>query len=504
MTKGKNRKGMKLLSLLLVMVIMIGAYFWLVNRNKEEDAKQAKEETTSTISLDTIDLDQLQSFHFVNEAADMTLIKDQDVWKSETELERPINQSYVENMLSVIDEVVALRIINENPEDLGENGLLEPSVFVEAIQSDGKTLTLRVGDIAPGGEGYYASINDQSTVYLVVENYSTSIAYSDADMTSVEEAPSITAENIYHIEVLNREGLNLELLYDTENSVDNSGSNLNPWVILKPYEEAYAADSTKVSELLPNYITFDFSTCVDYNCEDLSIYGLEEPMSSIYVEYYEETTETTKEPVVDETTGETVETKTQDEKNIKIYVGTMDDAGLYYVRKEGSHAVYTMNASAIDTMITVDAFDAINPYINLVNIDLVDKIGITIEGTPYTMELKRNVVTNEDGEEETQVTYYYNGATVEETVFKDVYQAMITASFDAELIKKPESNPEPYMTMSYHLLDKDTTITTSYLPYDESFYLVDTGVTRFLADKRKIQDIATKIITFEKEETVTE
>jgi hypothetical protein len=80
---------------------------------------------------------------------------------------------------------------------------------------------------------------------------------------------------------------------------------------------------------------------------------------------------------------------------------------------------------------------------------------------------------------------------------------MIGAGYDAEIKKEVSvENVEPFLVITYHLNDKDkTSVTTSYLPYDEIFYIVDTGeVIRFFADKREIDDIAKAVIEFKGKE----
>ncbi|MHB8130737.1 MAG: hypothetical protein ACYDEX_17230, partial [Mobilitalea sp.] len=188
-----------------------------------------------------------------------------------------------------------------------------------------------------------------------------------------------------------------------------------------------------------------------------------------------------------------------DEKEYKVYIGNQDLSGNYYVMREGSNAVYTMAAETVDTMLQVDAFSVVNPYVSIPSIDTVDQIVIEIEDTNYTMEIKRKTVKNDAGEEEVQATYYYNGKEVEEEVFKDVYQIIITAKYDAEIKKDIVTDGvKPYMTISFHLIgDNGSVITSSYLPHDDSFYAIETNNgARFFADRRKIEKIAAAVIDF--------
>jgi hypothetical protein len=497
MTKRKKRNAVTLVSLLLALAALIAVY--ILYGNKKATMEDADNDT-QTISLATMDTKLINSLHYAGKDADITLELKDGTWISSTEPDRPINQNYVKNMINLTDNVTAIKVVNENPEDLDEYGLVKP-VVLEATQTDGKTFKLFIGDEVSTGDGYYAMVNNDNKVYLVATNYGDGLAYSDSDMSAVEAAPEITAENIQHITIDNREGSDFELLYDPSNKLDYTNSGFNPWVIKQPYEEGYSADSSAVSQILSNYNTYKFVSNVDYKGEDLSKYGLDNPMSTLHVEYVETSTQTLDKAEKDPNTGEEIKEKTiSTPKDYKLYIGNKDANGNYYVKKEGSQSIYTMKEASVDKMLHVNAFDLLNKFVCIPNIVSVDKIDITINGQNYTMEIKRSTVKNGDTEE-TKATYYYNGKEVEEAVFKDVYQAMISAKIDVENKAgvKTEGNA-PFMTISYHISGSNATIATaSYYPNNDSFYSIDTGHgVRFLADKRRIDDIAKAIMEFKK------
>lgn len=511
MSKRKKKNLITMICLLLSLVLLIVFYVWYRNQNAtgnktKEDTEQSNTENTEDSQiLASMDPSLINTFHFTNKDADMRLVLKNDIWVTEEDEERPIHQVYVKNMVNLLDEVKAIRVINENPEDIAEYGLKEPSIYVQAVQSDGKTLTLRIGDESGGGQGYYALMNEDKTVYLIDNSYPLGLGYRDVDMTAVDKISTIKAEEIYHIEVIKRDGDDFEIVDDKNNKYPGFGNGLYSWKILKPYEEGYTADSSKVSEkLLQNYTSFNLLNCIDYKGEDLGKYGLDHPVASVLVEYEEVHNETLEEPQKDPNTGQEItEVTTKEEKSIKIHIGNVDMEGNYFIRREGSNAVYTMKMDEVDKMLQVDAFSIMSSFIQIPNIEHVDRIEIQIEDKTYTMEIKRETGKNASGEEEKKATYYYNGTEVEEDIFKDVYQIMISAGYDVKI--KEEINREgrkPYLTISYHLnQDGKKVNTTSYLPYSESFYLVDSGNRiRFFADKRDIDAIAEAIQEFKRTE----
>ena len=169
---------------------------------------------------------------------------------------------------------------------------------------------------------------------------------------------------------------------------------------------------------------------------------------------------------------------------------------------DGDGAVYTIVKDAIDNMVEVDPFSVLNKFVAIPNIEMVDKIDIDIDGIRYTMNLERTTGKNEKGEEEVKTAYFYNEKESKEEAFKDIYQKLIAARYDAPI--KEEISTEgiaPHLTITFHLIDdKNTVLTTSYLPYDESFYIINNGETRFFADKRKIDDMIKAVKEFKAEE----
>lgn len=501
MAKRKKRNAVTLVSLLLTLLVLIGIYVWYINKDDSSEDTEASESTTQTLTLATLDKEQLQTLHYIHEDANLTLVLEDGTWKSQEDMERPIDQSRITNMIRVIQEIKAIRVINENPENLSDYGLSEPISYIKATQKDGVTVTLQVGDKA-GDSGYYALVNEDNKVYLVANNYGAGLQYNDVALTARENLPSFTSEDIYYINIHNPEATDFELIYDLENKYNKPASSLAPWVILKPYEEGYTADTTKVSELLPNYTGFSLNTCVDYKGDNLAGYGLEKPKATIQVGFNEKDDMTS--PATDESAGtDTEEESSSKQSTITLLIGNSKDEKETYVKTDRSNAVYTMNSDTINKMLQVDAFSYVYSFVALPNIETVDRIDITISNKPYTMEIKRTTVKNDEGEEETKSTFYYNDNEVEENLFRNVYKTVISAKYDA-VIKEPDKiKPEQaYLTIRYQLNNENKDIlTASYLPYNESFYVVDAGHGyRFFADRRKIDNIAKTVMEIKVEE----
>lgn len=496
MTKRKKRNAVTLVSLLLALAALIGAYIWYGNRDTEKENSGA----TSDIPLATVDTSKVTTLHYIGSDVDMKLVRKEGVWKSEEEPERPINQKNVTSMIDTIKEIKAYQKVTDSAKDLAEFGMDKPAAFIEVTLEDGKTISLRLGSQAITGDGYYAIVNDETKVYLVGMTYKSGLSFTNTDMTEIMEAPTITAENITYINIDSRDGEDVELKYNEKAKLDYSGSLMYQWQILKPYGDGYTADDSKVAEIQANYSKFDFLDCVDYKGEDLSKYGLNNPTATIDIGYFD-----TVEPSITPkpTTAVSNAANTEAEKinkEYKILIGDKNDKGDYYVKSDGSNAVYTLSGSSVDKMLQVDVFSLLNKNVLLPNIQMVDQVSVNINGKQYQMEIKPIVTKDTSKDEDAEATYYFQGKEVKEEDFKKLYQTMLSTQYDAILKEEVDiSKLRPVLTLSYHLFgDYATTVTASFLPYNDSFYITDIGKgLNFLADKRYIDQIIEAITEFQ-------
>ncbi|MDD3173410.1 MAG: DUF4340 domain-containing protein, partial [Herbinix sp.] len=356
MTKRKKRNAVTLVSLLLALIALIGVYIWYSNKSAAEDSTEGPE----SIPVATLDTTKVTALHYIGDDVDINFVLEDGVWKSKEELNRPINQDNITSMLSTISEITAYQKVVETPDNLADFGLDNPSSYIQATLEDGSTVTLSLGAEAVTGDGNYALVNDDTAVYLVKSTYKAGLSFTNLDMTKVEAAPEITAENITYLNIDSRDGEDVELKYNDVAVNDNSGSNMYNWQILKPYGGGFSADTDKVAQLQANYTKFDFLGCVDYKGDDLSKYGLEDPAATIDIGYYETYTQATPTPASTNTdttdTSDTTAETMKINKEYKIFIGDKDENGDYYVRSDGSNAVYTLSSDTVDTMLQVEVF----------------------------------------------------------------------------------------------------------------------------------------------------
>lgn len=104
-----------------------------------------------------------------------------------------IASSAINSAADNLANIYAARIMEQNQNDKAAYGLDKPSVYVDIILREGENYSLYIGDKAPDGSGYYATVTGDPKIYLVsagvVNNFNVS-AESLAD-TVILNAPSI-------------------------------------------------------------------------------------------------------------------------------------------------------------------------------------------------------------------------------------------------------------------------------------------------------------------------
>lgn len=111
--------------------------------------------------------DSISRMEFKNSFGTVKLQKKENEWFLEEDRKFPLNQEYVEDMEETVLDLAALRLVTEEPEDMGEFGLEEPKITANVISS-GKETVLYLGDESPSDDqGYYCRLDDDKTIYEV-------------------------------------------------------------------------------------------------------------------------------------------------------------------------------------------------------------------------------------------------------------------------------------------------------------------------------------------------
>jgi hypothetical protein len=512
MAGGKKKKSFSLIILLIAMIALLIACVWLIKYNDKKAATKSEESTAETTTIANVNVDTIKTIHFKNADTEMTLVKGEDkTWKNSKDEAFPLNQTNAENMAKAFTDLTSSRTITEGIEDLSAFGLDKPAITVTVTDKDDKETSIALGSEAPVAGGYYAVLNGEKKVNIVTAGFYNNFNYNVTQMTAVESIPAITAANITHLIVENKDKPGFEILFDANKASDFAG--LTKWTMSQPYKKPLPADADAVNTLLANYSALTYTSCADYNATDLSKYGLDKPAAKVSLQYYEEYTKDSATKDADSSTSDSnaINGNTADQKeaektridyNLDLLIGSKTPDGDYYVKSGESKAVNTMSADMVEKMIKIDAYSNADHYINLVNLDSIHQVDINVGGKTYTITTQKAAATADDsqsGDDKGTMDYYFNGTKSEEDAFKGLYQKIISPVTERDIPAEyftGNADQTPYMTLKYYLNDGGT-IDIAYKPYDDSYYVVNSnGNEYFLTDMRVVNDIEKTLETF--------
>ena len=134
----KKKKGM--IAAVLVLILLIVVYLVLRNMNLEEEQTTAETETIFKVNSD--DISELTIESGENE---YTFKQEDETWTYAGDENFPLDTEELSSKVASITSVTATTTIEE-PENIEEYGLDEPSVKITVKTVDGESDTLEVGD----------------------------------------------------------------------------------------------------------------------------------------------------------------------------------------------------------------------------------------------------------------------------------------------------------------------------------------------------------------------
>ncbi len=424
--------------LAVIFALLLLLYLFLKNRN--EKAEDAESSGMDVIQMDTSSIVNF-SFKIGDNFAEFS--KDGDEWKNQEDSEFPVDQEAVETLLNDLLSFTAERKL-EDVDGLSEYGLEEPSNTIRLTDESGTETEILVGSRNQSTGDYYVSLAEApNTVYVTASDLSSILPGSVMELAESEAYPSVSSSDIVEIQVKKAQG-SYTLAYEEEEA---------NWSVTGEDGISYSAEYQQVSSLASTLSGMVYSGLMDYNAEDLSVYGLDQPAAEIYIRYKEEIEEEEEKP-------ETVE------KNFTLYVGNQDENGNYYVRMEGSGQVHRVSSESLSSALENNSVSYWSKEIGYISMNNLKRVEVSYGGEIRTIE--RHSEEQEDGSTETEVTYTSGGTLLDKDKTEDFLNS---ASGISAQSKDPSLSASEAAEITITVETESETFTVSYTPYDENFYL---------------------------------
>lgn len=207
-----KKQKIQLLILAVVCLLCVGAYFGARYLGNVEENEETETFTATDFSVsDVIEL-------IVSGDYPLNFTKDNEVWKNAQDRNASISQSMVESLLTQIHHVTSDTCI-ENPEDLGQYGLDEPSMTITVTLKNGSSIILNIGDANGMTGDYYLQVEGNTSVYTLSPSVVSAFEKTPEDFIEETETESET-ESEPVTESATETGSSLE----TETSTETGGT----------------------------------------------------------------------------------------------------------------------------------------------------------------------------------------------------------------------------------------------------------------------------------------
>lgn len=450
------KRGKKLLTLLLVLVVLAGLTVLIPRLLPDEDA--GSDDADNSFSILTLDADDITGISWDYSEA-LTFLRSGDSWVYADDSAFPLDESYLETMLSTLTQVTATKAIEE-PEDLDQYGLEVPLCTVTVTAGESYTLSLG-SETSLGGERYLST--GDGKVYLVDSTILDSFSYGLFDLLEYESIPNLYDTTGFHVES-NSQSYDLVKL-------ENSGiaySDSYVW-FLENGGRYLTLDTDLTEALIDNISTMTWGQCVTYNVsgDALAQYGLDDPTATITVNYSQTSEVETNE--TDEDGNPITETQ-ETPATFVLEIGSEGTDGCY-ARIAGSNMVYLIDSAIRDDLCYTTYNDLRPDEVLLLDTTAITGLDILLNGETYHITRTDTEVTDEEGNISSETVFLLGETEVTVSGLLSTITGLDSTGY-ADTI--PDATPEISFIL-YRDHETYPELSLAFYPYDSSSCLTVLG-----------------------------
>ena len=520
-----KKKSMNLITAVAVLVVLSGAYVGVktyVAKQEEKENAEEEEEKTQVFSISSEDV---QSIKFVIDKKEVTFEKNNDEWVKSDERDFPVDQDKLIEAIGSLNNVEADRVL-DNVTDTTEYGLDDPTNTITITDKDGKETVLHVGmENASTSQYYVENGEDESKIYVVADSVFQPFMKTLYDYAKAGTFPVIDSSTISNVTVDENDD-SYTLTKD-----DNTGL----WNI-QDQDGSEKADSAKVSSLTSSIASIAYGSFVNYNCKDLSEYGLDKPYGTITIDYQEKVEEksdssedggaseenstdeqdTTEDKddasavdstedkddasAVDSTEEDTSVTDSSDtqtrmvNREMTILVGDQSDDDGRYVMVNNSKEIYTISNDTLSVFLGKTKEDFWDMTVSYLSVNNLESLQAEYQGETHVIDVSRETSEDNSGDDSsttstTTLSYQLDGTEMDDsTPFTTFYNKLINMTGQKRLTEKYENNNKSDFDVELEDVDGEKT-KIDYYQYDTNFYAAVVGQKVYLVNKMTVKEL---------------
>ena len=426
------------LFVILLAVVLIVVFFFLP-RNEDNSLIRPK-------ALYALNTDDIESIEVQNEDAHFTFLFQDGGVTLEGYEDRYYDSTETNTVLRLSRQLQAYDTIESNVEDLSIYGLNDPQAKATVTNTEGKKMTVLVGDMMPSNTAYYVMIEGDDTVYGVEEDYLYFYFKDQNTFLSKRITPLYEEDTGYLFE-------NFELTHNGEPMISIS--------TLSEEEEAFYNASGLYKITAPFSAIGDNANIIDYfesvgmltaariqkiefTEDDLAAYNLDNPAYTLSYTY------------------EHVENP----EDVTLYFSEIEN-GFCNVYREGEDTIYSILAARIN-LHRFDQLGLVNSNQFNRDINLVERVVIDMPDDSYVYGLNRD---------SGQLVVTLDNEQIDADLFTKLFKIIISSRI-TDFAEKPEgAEPAVRITVRYNAEDRKNDTIAFYPLNDRLYYmeLNDTG-----------------------------
>lgn len=459
-----KKKATALVCGVVILAILIVFYVVGLTKIKQttqvQEDKNIQEEIGQKLSVNKNAVD----ISIENSNGSYRFEKKKDNWKIKDYENVVLSDEAVNAVIDGVENLYAVRMIEENPENVDKYGLNNPLATVTTKYKNKNQSVLKIGSLSADEKYYYVQPDNSPSVYLV-NAASCDLFTGSMDNFVDKNVSKVDTNSITYMEIDYKDKEDILVEYDKDNSLvkeyaDKNG--LATLVLKKPVSDIVVYPYSLQATTLEDVNLLNVEKLADTNPKDLSKYGLENPEMKIILK--------------DRNTELTVKVGSQ--------VTDDNDVDYRYVQINDRNEVFTMDERALQSFFEADIVDFVQPFVALHSRSSVNKIDAVNNDKKFNVEFKsegKNKFTKtKDGVEKDNRNAYVNGKLVERKLFTPFYQNIVGLSFDSILKENVNVSGSPQAVINYTMKDGSNEKIEFY-DYNNSYYVAKKGDSSTLA-----------------------
>ncbi len=436
---------------IVFLCILAALYFYGEKRNETENVTENETVSEENSSIVITDVKNANEIDINNSRSDYTVyVKDDEYFVKGYE-KNSFSQSSIKYLFSAFSNLNAVKIVEENPSDISKYGLEIP-LATATVKGD-NSIIINVGEFTPDGKYVYVKTNNNNSVYMIPKSYGELLL---KNMTALIEqnVTLISAENVNYVNIVEKGKPEILITSDSNNeTLKNyvSTSGLSALMMKSPIEDAIVYPTNMQDSILCDLSTLYINSVVELSPDDLTKYGLNDPVKIITI-------------------------KDTGSKSLTIKIGNSCDKDSVYVMIDNKPEVYTVTNLSLAAFNNINIMDFVQNFVSLYARSSVNSVTIKSENSEHKIEFKtegdNKIAVDEEGVKRDNRNSYIDNKLIEKDNFGDFYETLVGIGFDSvDFDNTIELKGEPSVVIEFNLTD-DSRDTVNYYNYNDNFYAV--------------------------------